>query len=476
MPKFTNPKILFAGSEAAPYAKVGGLGDVLGALPKALAKKGVEIALIIPKYEIVGRNYKTKQIIKNFTPSFCCQKKISVYSLEVDDVQIFFLENKEYLSQGPIYFEQTAFVGSFKEIQRFVFFSAAVFELLKSNSLPLKPNIVHANDWHTGALVSLIKNSKLPLKTIFTIHNLENQGRWNFKTTARWFQNALVEVCPFQQLKKDANFMAEGIRNTDVLTTVSPTYAQEIKTEQYGAGLQNLISGQKNKIIGILNGIDYSVFNPANDSFLFREYSPNDNEGKEENKTALQKNCGLAIDKNKPLFGLVSRLTNQKGIDLIIPLIEHFAEQKDAQFAFLGMGEARFEKALIDAAKKHPENVFAKIGFSEELAHQIYAASDFFLMPSIVEPCGLGQMIAMRYGATPICRKTGGLEDSIKNNETGLLFNEPTPNALKEAMLKALRLFSDKKRLQKFRKQCFSENFSWENQTSKYIKLYKQIL
>lgn len=475
MPKAAFPKVLFVGSEAAPYAKVGGLGDILGSLPKALAKKGIRVGIIIPKYANIGKRYKLKKVLKNFEISSRAREKVSVYSLKNKRVKFFFIENKEYLSKGPIYFEHTAFVGSFKEIQRFLFFSIAVFELIKSGRLPFNPDIVHANDWHTGALVSLIKNKKLPPKTVFAIHNLANQGKWNAKITKQWLCRTFKESYQLDSFGQEINLMAEGIKYSDVLTTVSPTYAREIKTTQYGAGLQNIIKKRK-KIIGILNGVDYSIFNPSTDRFLSAKYGPRDLPKKAENKIALQKKYKLTVDKNKPLFGLVARLTGQKGIELIIPPINYFTKQRNAQFVFLGMGETKYENALRNAAKNNPQNVFAKIGFDEGLAHQIYAASDFFLMPSIFEPCGLGQMIAMRYGALPICRKTGGLKDSVKDGKNGLLFQEASAGALKKTMQRALRLFSDKKEFLKIQRQCFREDFSWKNQAQKYIDIYQNLL
>jgi len=455
-------KILFVASEMAPFAQVGGLGDVLGSLSKFLSQKGVKVGVIIPKYEIIGQRRGLKLLFKNFEIPIS-REKISLYRLKEKGVEIFFVENKKYLSQGPVYFQHTAFAGSFKEIQRFLFFSFAVFELLKSGRLPFKANIIHANDWHTGALVSLIKNSGFPLKTIFTIHNLENQGKWKEKIVTKWFGPN-----EFQKRDKNFNFIAEGIRNADVLTTVSPTYAKEIQTKRYGMGLEKIIKARKRKIIGILNGIDYSFYNPSIDPFLFFKYSKAGlDEFKEKNKIALQKKCGLAMNKNKPLFGLVSRLTEQKGIGLIIPLIEQLTKKHNAQFIFLGLGEKRYENALIKAARKNPKNVFAKIGFDEKLAHQIYAGADFFLMPSIFEPCGLGQMIAMRYATIPICRKTGGLKDSVKDNKTGFLFEKPLSRSLQKAIEKGLKLFQNEAELKNFRKRCLKENFSWENQTSK---------
>lgn len=225
-------RVLFVASEAAPFAQVGGLGDVVGSLPKFLAQKGLKVGVIIPKYEIIGRRRGLKLVLK--------KEKISVYRLREGGVEIFFIENEKYLSRGPVYFERTAFAGRFKEIQRFLFFSKAVFELLNSEKFPFKADIIHANDWHTGALMTMLKNQKF--STIFTIHNLGNQGKWKAKNVTKWFGPN-----KFQKIGRDFNFIAEGIRNADILTTVSPTYAEEIQTKRYGMGLEKIIKARKEK-------------------------------------------------------------------------------------------------------------------------------------------------------------------------------------------------------------------------------------
>lgn len=469
-------KILFAASEAAPFVKVGGLGDVAGSLPSALAETGLKIALILPRYETIPKKYRLKPIVKNFAVSGGKDGNINVYRLTKDEVDVFFVENKKYLSRGPVYFERTALAGSFKEIQRFLFFSLSVFKILASGKLPYEPDVIHAHDWHTGALVSFLKKSGFPAKNVFTIHNLENQGAWNAKAISNWFSGMSVRADFFREFGEKFNFMAEGIINADIVTTVSPSYSAEIGTVRYGAGLEKIISGRRSRPIGILNGIDYDFYNPETDRLIWPNYSAKTlNQGKEKNKVALQKFCGLNIGTDKPIFGVVSRLTGQKGIKLSIPLIKDLAEKHDAQFVFLGQGEKILEEKLTDASRKYGKNVFVKIGFDEELAHKIYAASDFFLMPSLFEPCGLGQMIAMRYGAVPIARKTGGLKDTIKDGENGFLFENPDSDSLGKAALRALRLFPDKARLEKFRRRCMKENFSWDKQALKYAKLYHNI-
>ncbi|MDP1629289.1 MAG: glycogen/starch synthase, partial [bacterium] len=311
-----------------------------------------------------------------------------------------------------------------------------------------------------------------PLKTVFTIHNLGNQGKWNAKAVENWLFDG--KIARLKRFGENFNFMAEGIMNADIVTTVSPSYAKEIRTPEYGMGLEKIINSLKRKPAGILNGIDCEFFNPETDKFIFSNYSQKKMALKRENKLALQKFCGLAVDGEKPVFGLVSRLTGQKGIALIAPVIKELVSR--VQFVFLGAGEKKYEEALIQAGKKFPQNVFVQIGFSEELAHRIYAGSDFFLMPSIFEPCGLGQMIAMRYGAIPVCRRTGGLKDTVKDGKNGFLFEKPSPAGLKKAVLRALDLFFDKPRFQIMRNNCLKENFCWENRAREYRKMYSGLL
>ena len=459
-------KILFVASELTPLAKVGGLGDVIGSLPKALAELGVDVRVIIPLYEQIKKN-NLKLVIGNWKLEN--GERVNIYKTRLprqhsnilqnvrmlprnDGVEVFLIYNKKYLSKGPIYFEKTAFAGSKKEIDRFKFFSQAVYQLLarisvestrvgadnsaksafgqhKSAISGWRPDIVHCNDWHTGALVKALREvrnekSEMRPKTIFTIHNLANQGA-----------------------TKRENLMAEGIKNADVVTTVSPTYAREILTQEYGAGLEGLLVKRRKNLVGILNGVDYGFW---------------------PKKHARQDNI--------PTFGLVSRLTYQKGIDLVTPLVSEFVRKCNAQFWFLGQGETQYEKALQELAKKYPRNVFAKIGFDEKLAHKIYRESDFFLMPSRFEPSGLGQMISMHYGTIPIVRATGGLKDSVRHLKTGFVFKNASSADLRKVMHLAARYFYDKKKFAVIRKNCLKRDFSWFKSAKEYKKIYARLM
>ena len=451
-------KVLFVASEFTPLAKVGGLGDVIGSLPMALAKLGVSVSVIIPRYEQVNlKKIGAKIFVRNFPVNAAGGKEyVNLYKTKSSGkVTLYLLENNRYLSRGPIYFEHTAFVGSFKEIQRFLFFSKAVCELLPR----IGANIVHCNDWHTGALVAMLARqrangkSQITPKTVFTIHNLANQGTWGAGEIADW-----LGPNNFKKLGGAFNFMAEGVKNADIITTVSETYAREIQTKQYGARLHKFLkkrNGEK-MLVGILNGIDYSYWPPV-----------------KRNKEKFQKEFGFKVNNRSPIFGLVARLTRQKGINLVAPIISKLVQKYGAQFVFLGQGEAKNEKALRDLAKKFPKNVFVKVGFDEKLAHEIYAQSDFFLMPSIFEPSGLGQMIAMRYGTIPIVRATGGLKDSVVNEKTGFVFKKPAAQALYGAIINALGCYADPKKFNAIIKNCKKQDFSWSESAKKYLKIYK---
>jgi starch synthase len=433
-------RVLFAASECAPMVKVGGLGDVIGSLPKALKKIGVETAVILPRYEIV-HTAGLKLAVADFPVTFRNKiESVKVYRgfLPKTKVPVFYVENNKYLSRGgPVYFSRTAVASESAEFDRFHFFSHAVYELLAFDKLPFQPDILHANDWHAGVLIRLLKLSSLKLPSVFSIHNLGNQG-----------------------IFRGRNSMAEGIAGADLVNTVSPTYAKEIQTKEYGVGLDDLF--KKKKPFGILNGIDYDI--------LKNKFS------KKKTKLNLQKELKLSEGGQYPLFGLVSRLVEQKGIHLITPIIGRLIEKHQAQFIFLGVGGERYEKELEDLAKKFPKNVSANLFFSEELADKIYIAGDFFLMPSLFEPCGLGQMIAMHYQTIPIARKTGGLKDTVREGKTGFVFSGEKPEDLRRAVERAIKLFYNKKEFAALRKSCGEQDFSWDKSAVRYKDLYKKLI
>src|SRR3989344_63382 len=371
-------RILFVGSELTPIAKVGGLGDVMGALPKALEKLGAQVSIVIPRYGFIPKE-KLKLLATHIEiPLAKTRERIALRETKLPGsrIRVFLIENHRYFGTGSSpYYERSAFVGTVKEIQRFAFFSKAVYTLLEAGHL--EADIVHANDWHSGALVTMLRNQRSKIKnqnikTVFTIHNLGNQGQWNAEEIDDWFF-ARGEKKIFASFRGEHNFIAEGIMNADFVTTVSPTYAKEILTRAYGAGLEKILQTRKRNLTGILNGIDYDFFNPSRDQFLFKQYgSANAQSGKVYNKAKLLSTLGLADTPRAPLFGLVSRLTEQKGIDFIVRSLPQFLESRDGIFVFLGRGSPNEEAALQRLEQRFPGRVFVKIGFDEELAHRIY--------------------------------------------------------------------------------------------------------
>ncbi len=495
-------KILFVAGEITPMAKVGGLADVIGALPKALKKFGVDVKIIIPKYGIIDeKKYPLKKIASNIKIPFYNQEElINVYSTFLPETQnqieIYLIENLKYLSHGEIYFTPDASSsGALNECQRFNFFTKCVADFFLNKKINWQPNIFHCHDWHTGflPLLTKIQSSDKQIKTLFTIHNLAYQGKYNPKEIFKMF-NLKEENWP--TLKKrtknqfeDLNAVQQAILNADLINTVSPTYSQEILTKEFGEGLENDLKQRKNAIFGILNGIDTTFFNPATDLNLIKNYGlkmSNEQlfENKQENKSYLQKICTFKIDSKIPLIGLISRIADQKGFDLIIKIFDQLMEQ-NLQFVLLGAGDLKIEKKLAVLALKYSDKFSCNFKFDAKLAQQIYAGSDIFLMPSHFEPCGLGQLIAMRYGTIPIVRKTGGLADTVKNYELrvtgynlgiGFVFEKYDANKMLNSINKALKIYKNKKEWKKIIIHDMKQNFSWECSAKKYLKLYQRLL
>jgi starch synthase len=411
-----NPiKVLFAASEVAPFAKVGGLADVLGALPRTLTAQGCDARVILPLYKNIKQNrtdilhFHGWRMVKMGWRSLYA----GLYSCVLDGVTYYFVDNEYYFHFEQVYVEYTF------DIERFCFFQRAVLDFM-GEFLDFQPDILHCNDWQTGMMPLLLeaqyksKGIHTNVKTVYTIHNLKYQGIHGIDTIKdylelpdRYFTDEL--------LVKDGavNFMKAGIVFSNSVTTVSPTYAYEIMTDYYGEGLQNTLQKQAYKVSGILNGIDDKEFNPATDKMIPACYSfPDYLEGKAACKAAIQKKLGLAVNAGAPLCVMISRLVDQKGLDLILRVLDEMLFD-GMQVAILGTGDSYYEKALSDIAKMHPQKMCASITYNNELAHSLYAAADIYLMPSLFEPCGLSQMIAMSYGTIPVARETGGLKDTI---------------------------------------------------------------
>ncbi|MDO8668272.1 MAG: glycogen/starch synthase [bacterium] len=459
-------KILIAAAEVTPIAKVGGLGDVIGALPKALSKLNLDARVIIPFYGAIDRNkYKIKLIKQKIGVG---EALINLWQTNLPNstVPVYLIEHN-FFKGREIY--SNALADDPKDTKKYLFLAHAILESLKA--LNFKPNVIHLNDWHTAAVPLLLKTDRQnneffkQTKTLYTIHNLANQGPAGQKTPVKSGETGA-------KLFDGVNYMAEGIINSGIVSTVSPTYAKEILTKKYGARLENILLKRKNQLYGILNGIDTDFFNPAADKLIKKNYSLETIENKLNNKLSLQKKMGWPEDKDIALVGLVTRFVWQKGIELIT---EKFSEL-NCQFVFLGTGEKRYEEALLNLAKKYPGKFKVLIKFDEKLAHEIYAGSDIFLVPSRFEPCGLTQMIAMRYGSVPIARATGGLKDTV-NAKVGFIFKQFAATKFYDTLQKALNIYYNRpKAWNQLKKNGMRQDFSWNKSAKEYLKLYKKLI
>lgn len=482
-------KVIMAGAEMSPFAKVGGLGDVMGSLPIALNKKGVDVKVFLPLYgSISTRKFGIKLYKKNIDTKLRNRKySFDIYKgkLPGSNVSVFFIKNKVFDIKQVYVGSRVKKSSSHKPIdtERFIFFSKAVIESIKK--LNMKADVVHVHDWHSAMTPTFVDEYSIKydnfqnIKSLLTIHNLANQGK------------ADLDILDYVGLDKEAtpslmedyhdkdddkiNFMKIGILSADYINTVSPNYAKEILTKEYGEDLEEYLNRRKKHLFGIVNGIDTNLFDPSRDKNIKQKYSvKNYQTAKQTNKKYLQKTCKLPQE-DVPVFGLVSRLVGQKGLDILVPALEDKFKRENFQVVVLGTGQKEIEKFLVDLAKRYPEKISANITFSLPLAQKIYAGSDFFLMPSRFEPCGLGQMIAMRYGSIPVVRATGGLKDTVINNQTGIVFKKHTQKDMKSALDKSLKLYKNKGKLHKMIKADFAQDFSWNKSADEYIKLYKNL-
>ena len=469
-------KILFVVSECAPIVKVGGLGDVASSLPKALKELGVDVSIVLPFYKpikvkksiLVKRNAGIKFLGKeekfNIWKTYIFKKKIPV----------FLVEHKKYISSSGVYIESDASSGgSVPEAERFLFFSLAALEVANFK----KASILHCHDWHVAIIPYLVKTQKLPFKTLLTIHNLAYQGR---------YPASLVNKILNTNFEREINCLELGILNADIINTVSPTYAKEILTKKFGFGLEKVLKKREKDLYGILNGLDEEVWNPEKDKFIIQNYSWKNLDKKIENKRYLLEKFFKKVDLKKPVISIISRLAMQKGIDLIEKIFPNLLKE-DIYFIILGKGHKRYEDFFLKMEKKYPKTVKANILFDEKLAHQIYAGSDIFLMPSFFEPCGLGQQISMKYGTVVVARAVGGIKDTIKNSKVknqksklmvegdGFLFEKYDPKEFLKAIKKALKLYQNKEIWRKIQQNGMKKDFSWSKSAKEYLKLYKKL-
>lgn len=474
--------ILYAASESAPFVKTGGLGDVACSLPIALKKKGVDARVILPLYRCIPQEFKDKMTYINHIYIDMAWRKqyAGVFSLEYEGVTFYFVDNEYYFNGDKPY----DFIHL--DCEKFIFFSKAVLSLLPT--IGFRPDVINCNDWQTGAipvfLDTFLDNPFYRgIKTVMTIHNLKFQGRWDIDKikdvmgiSDYYFTNDKLEYY------RDANLLKGGIVYADKVMTVSESYAQEITTSEYGEGLDGLLSARKGDLLGIVNGISYTEWNPPTDKFIFENYTKATVAvGKCNNKKALQKQLNLPIDENKFVIGLISRLTDQKGLELIAGAMEQLISG-GCQLIVLGTGEDGYENLFRHYAWKAPQVVSANIFFSNELSHKIYAGCDAFLMPSRFEPCGLSQLISMRYGTLPIVRETGGLRDTVEPyNEfektgCGFSFGGYSSENMMAVINYAMDIFYNRKsEWNAIVKSAMEKDFSWDISADKYIRLYSEL-
>ena len=444
-----------------PFAKTGGLADVTGALPLELGRLGVEVMILMPRYRGIKAH----------------QKKIA------ENVSIGFIEHEAFFNRAGLYGNAK---GDYPDnLERFSFFSHQA--LLAAKAAGFKPDVVHAHDWQTALLPVLLKTkfAQDPFfqntRSLLTVHNLAYQGIFPHRLYAA------LELAP-ELFSMDGfefygqiNLLKAGILFADRLGTVSPTYAREMQTKELGFGLEEVVKKKAHNLTGILNGIDTGIWDPAKDKLIKKNYSGATLAGKAANKAALQRSCGLEVDPGIPLFGMVTRLAEQKGLEAFAEIADKFLSKK-AQLVLLGEGDGVYHTTFKNIGARHPRKSAIHLGFKAKEAHLIYAGCDFFLMPSLFEPCGLGQLISLKYGTVPIVRRTGGLADTIVDyekgpkNANGFLFGGRFSEGFFQAIERALKVYEDKKRFRRLQETGMAADFSWKHSAKLYIKLYKEIL
>lgn len=473
--------ILFAASECSPFIKTGGLADVAAALPLAVSGKNYELRVIMPKYSLISQDIcDSMEFLGSFNVSLAWRNQYcGLYKLKQGKITYYFVDNEYYFKRAQAY-------GQYDDGERFAFFSKAVCESVLH--MDFEPNIIHCNDWHTALVPVFLRefymgSEKMSgIKTIFTIHNLKFQGLYS--------DYVIGNVCGLNGTPAEsqlmfgqggANYMKAALIYSDLITTVSPSYAKEICTEYYGEGLDDVLRNKGTRLVGILNGIDSQKYNPKKDNKISVNYDIESFDKKAENKLILQKELALDVDKNIPMFSLISRLTEQKGMDLVNYILPELVK-REMQFVVLGIGDAKYEEALSWYANKYPKRISFIPKFDEGLSQRIYAASDCFVMPSRFEPCGLSQMMSMAYGTLPIVRETGGLKDSVSayNKYTGegngFSFTNFNADELLNTIDSALTLwYENKEEWNKLAKNAMAADYSWKASAKEYKKIYRDL-
>jgi starch synthase len=481
----TRMKILFASSEAHPLIKTGGLADVAGSLPRAVLNQRQDIRLVIPAYRVVLQQADNLQLAAHLELAGVSDPvRILSGRLPGSNVRLYLVDSPHHFDRAGNPYTRDDGTEWPDNAERFTVFCRAIHTIATNASgFDWQPDIVHCNDWQTGLVPAMLKESMAAPASIFTIHNLAYQGLFDYKTfkglelpTHWWSMEAM-------EFHDRFSFIKGGLIFADWLTTVSPTYAREIRTPEFGYGLEGLLKHRKDTLTGILNGVDYAVWNPGKDLNIPVQYNRRSLFHKTENKRALQEEVGLPVDVTVPLFAIISRLVEQKGIDLVLQILPKLM-QRGAQLVVLGSGDSILEAGLRSAARQNPQQIGLHIGYNEALAHRIEAGADIFLMPSRFEPCGLNQIYSQRYGTVPIVRSTGGLADTVVDTTTeslagktatGFSFREAAPGALWSAVQRALACHAQPEQWQQLMMTGMQQDFSWKQSAMHYIELYEQI-
>lgn len=470
-------KVLFVAAEVAPWIKTGGLADVAGALPAALRAAGHDVRVVMPRYRSLRERGLAVQgpIAASFLPIGERAEEQRVWRLTDSTIPVYQLDI-------PAAFERDAIYGEADDHRRFILFARGTLDLMQHMREVdgWQPEVVHCHDWHAALTVNYLKTFYAytfgHIATVFTIHNLAYQGQCPADTLwiAGLTDGGMVENTMGPRIAGSFNFMARGIRFADVVSTVSPTYSDEIMTEEYGEGLEGLLRSRRDRVFGILNGIDTAAFDPENDPRIAAPFSAEDPAGKALCKSALQREMGLEIAIHRPLLGIVSRLVEQKGLDLLDAVVPWLLRETDAQLVVLGTGQGYLEEVFRRHAAANPDRIGVRIGFDAALAQRVYAGSDCFLMPSRFEPCGLGQMIALRYGSVPIVRATGGLADTVREGweGNGFRFHPYDARYFTQAIARALAAYRDEPGWAMLRARGMWEDNSWASAAARYTGMY----
>jgi starch synthase len=470
--------VLFVAAEVDPWIKTGGLADVAGALPAALRKGGHDVRVAMPRYRALREKGLAREgpVAVSFLPIGERAEEQRVWRLLGSDTPL-------YLLDIPAAFERDKVYGENDDHRRFILFARGVLDLMQHlrEVDGWQPDVVHCHDWHAALVLNYLRTfyhyTFGHIATVFTIHNLAYQGACPPETLsiAGLSEGGLLENGLGPRFAGTFNFMARGIVSSDIVSTVSPTYAQEIMTAEYGEGLDGVLRGRRDRLVGILNGIDTTVQDPATDVHIAAPYDADDPSGKAACKGALQREFALTEDPELPLLGIVTRLVDQKGLDLLEGVMPWLLRETDAQFVLLGSGQPRWEQVFAGYAAAHADRIAARIGFDAALAQRIYAGSDAFLMPSRFEPCGLGQMIALRYGSVPIVRATGGLNDTVHEGYegNGFRFHPYEARYFADAISRALAAYRDRDGWAVLRERGMRDDNSWTHAAAQYSRMYE---